>query len=177
MWKHNCRSSLLAGVLFCGTLIAASAKPLPDLSFQTLDNQPARLSALHGSIVVLSFWATWCEPCKEELPRLSTLSEQYAGKHVRFVAVSIDEKKDWPKIQTFLSERNLKLEVWKDGNLEKLDRVGLGEIVPGTIVLDADGQVITRITGEAREEDIRSRLDWLLNGREGPAPETKLKRL
>ena len=135
------RSALLAITVLCGTFMAASARPLPDLSFQTLDNQPVRLSGLQGNIVILSFWATWCGPCKEELPRLSTLSEQYAGKHVRFIAISIDDKKDWPKIQAFLSERSLKLEVWKDGNLDKLDRVGLGEIVPGTIVLDPAGQV------------------------------------
>jgi hypothetical protein len=57
-----------------------------------------------------------------------------------------------------------------------LGHFGLADIVPGTLILDEQGQVITRIMGEAKDDDIRSRLDWLLNGRQGSVPELKLKR-
>jgi hypothetical protein len=55
-------------------------------------------------------------------------------------------------------------------------RVGLGDIVPGTIILDQQGEIIGRIMGEAREEDIRSRIEWLRNGRQGNVPEALTKR-
>ena len=60
----------------------------------------------------VSFWATWCGPCQEELPRLSQLSHEYVGKPVQFVAASIDDPKDRPKIQPFLAKNNIALNVW-----------------------------------------------------------------
>jgi thiol-disulfide isomerase/thioredoxin len=67
----------------------AGADPAPKLSLKDL-----HVAARHGTIVVLNFWATWCEPCQDELPRLSRLAQSYAGKNVQFIAVSIDDAKD-----------------------------------------------------------------------------------
>ena len=154
----------------------APAKPIPELALKDLTGQKHRLSALKGNIVVLNFWATWCGPCQEELPLLSRLSDTYGGEPVRFVAVSIDEKKNPAQIAAFLAQRNIKLETWAGATTGTMAKVGLGDIVPSTLILDQTGEVITRITGEAREEDIRARLDWLLKGRPGQAPATSLNR-
>lgn len=154
----------------------ADAKGTPNLTLKDLSGQAQRLSDLQGQIVVLSFWATWCVPCREELPRLSALSTEFVGKKVHFVAVSIDDAKDRRKIEPYLTQQNIHLDVWVGGNADMLGHFGLGDIVPGTLILDDHGQVITRIMGEAKDEDIRSRLNWLLNGRQGPTPEPKLKR-
>jgi len=154
----------------------ADAKGIPNPSLKDLSGHSQRLSDLQGQVVVLSFWATWCAPCREELPRLSTLSSEYSDKKVHFVAVSIDDAKDRSKIEPYLTHQNIHLDVWVGGSADLLGRFGLGDIVPGTLILDEQGQVITRIMGEAKDDDIRSRLDWLLNGRQGPVPEAKLKR-
>lgn len=159
----------------CGTRIA-DAKTLPKLVLKDTAGHSQKLSGLRGQIVVLSFWATWCAPCREELPRLSKLSEEFAGRNVHFVAVSIDDAKDRAKIEPYLMKQDIRLDVWVGGNAELLGRFGMGDIVPGTLILDEQGQVMTRIMGEAKDEDVRSRLDWLLNGRQGPAPEQSLKR-
>lgn len=154
----------------------SDAKGVPNLSLKDLAGHPQKLSELRSQIVVLSFWATWCAPCREELPRLSKLSEEFAGKNVHFVAVSIDDAKDRAKVEPYLAKQDIHLNVWVGGNSDLLARFGLGDIVPGTLILDQQGEVITRIMGEAKDEDVRSRLNWLLNGRQGPAPEQKLKR-
>jgi thiol-disulfide isomerase/thioredoxin len=154
----------------------ADAKTVPNLALKDLAGHSQQLSELRGQIVVLSFWATWCAPCREELPRLSRLSEEFAGRKVRFVAVSIDDAKDRAKIEPYLLKQDIHLDVWVGGNADLLGRFGLGDIVPGTLILDEQGQVITRIMGEAKDDDVRSRLDWLLNGRQDAAPEQKLKR-
>jgi thiol-disulfide isomerase/thioredoxin len=170
---------LLAIVLCLGcfsTARIAEAKGIPNLALKDLAGHPQKLSELRSQIVVLSFWATWCGPCREELPRLSKLSEEFSGKKVHFVAVSIDEAKYRAKIEPYLTKQNINLDVWVGGDADLLTRFGLGDIVPATLILDEQGQVITRIMGEAKDEDVRSRLDWLLNGRQGPAPEQKLKR-
>lgn len=170
----------LLSILLCMVCLSAArvadAKGTPNLALKDLSGHTQRLSELRGQVVVLSFWATWCVPCREELPRLSTLSAEFSGKKVHFVAVSIDDAKDRAKIEPYLAAQNIHLDVWVGGDADMLGRFGLGDIVPGTLILDEQGQVITRIMGEAKAEDIRSRLDWLLNGRQGPAPEAKLKR-
>jgi thiol-disulfide isomerase/thioredoxin len=155
---------------------AAWAKRVPSLKLKDLSGQTVRPSSLRGHIVVLSFWATWCGPCQEELPRLSAISKSYAGKNVRFIAVSIDDKKDIHKIQPFLQKHSVALDVWTGASADTLDRFGLGNIVPGTVILDKQGDAITRIMGEARENDIRSAVDWLLNQRQGSAPAPMVRR-
>ena len=169
------RASFLALTLLLA-LGSAQAKRAPNFDAKDLFGQSQKLSRLRGQIVVLSFWATWCGPCQEELPRLSRLSQQYAGKAVQFVAASIDDPKDRPKIQPFLTKNNIVLNVWIGLDSGILQDFGLGEIVPGTVVIDEHGEIVGRIMGEARDEDVRSRVDWLLNGRKDPAPEALTKR-
>jgi thiol-disulfide isomerase/thioredoxin len=160
---------------------AALAESAPKLTLKDLSGQTQKLASLRGKIVVLNFWATWCEPCQEELPRLSRLAQSYAGhkdaeKQVQFLAVSIDAAKDREKIEPLLHRLHVDLNVWTGADLDTLEKFGLGNVVPGTMVIDEKGQIITRVMGEARDEDVRAPLDWLLQGRLGPAPQPLLKR-
>jgi thiol-disulfide isomerase/thioredoxin len=153
------------------------AESAPKLSLKDLSGQTQKLSALRGRIVVLNFWATWCEPCQEELPRLSKLSQSYVAKNVQFVAVSIDVPKDGEKIEPLLRRLNVTLDVWTGADLDTLEKFGLGNVVPGTMVIDEKGQVVARVMGEARDEDVRAPLDWLCRGASpcpASAPETLL---
>jgi len=160
----------------CLMAVPAWAKRAPNLDLKDLNGHTQKLSSSRGQIVVLNFWATWCAPCQEELPRLSQLAQSYAGKNVRFVAVSIDEVKDRAKIRPTLEKQNIQLETWVGATTDTMAGFGLGDIVPGTVVLDEQGEIVARIMGEARNEDVRSAVDWLLNGRSGPAPAAMTKR-
>lgn len=153
------------------------AKPIPNLKFHDLAGHDHGLNSLRGSITVLSFWATWCTPCRAELPRLSSLSSRYAPHGVRFLAISVDDPKDFPKIQPFLLQQHITLDVWTGASLDTLDALDLGNLVPATLILDQNGEIIGRISGEARDADITLYLDFLLNHRQGPAPPPRLKRL
>ena len=81
----------LTAFAFCCLIPAAHARRAPNLELKDLAGHAHKLSELRGSIVVVNFWATWCAPCREELPLLSQLSHQYAGKNLRFIAISADE--------------------------------------------------------------------------------------
>ena len=166
--------AILAAILLLSP--AAQAKRAPNLELKILAGDPIHLADLRGSIVVLSFWATWCAPCQQELPRLSALSRQYAGKNIRFVAISVDEPKDLPKIAPFVRDHNLQLDVWTGADLDMLERVGLGNVLPGTLIPDQPGEIVARIQGEARDPDITAPLDWLLAGKLGTAPAPITKR-
>lgn len=164
---------LLALALASTPLLARHA---PDPAFKTLDGQTRKLSALHGQIVVVNFWATWCGPCQEELPRLKQIAASYAGKPVSFVYISIDAPKDRGKIPTALARLHVDFDSWVGADTDTLDHFGLGDIVPGTLVLDENGEPVARIMGEAREDDVRTPVDWLLGGKTGSAPAALTKR-
>jgi thiol-disulfide isomerase/thioredoxin len=166
----------VTALLVCCLAPMAQAKRAPNLELKSLDGNTQKLSDLRGSIVVLNFWATWCGPCREELPLLSRLSQEYAGKKVRFVAASADESKDRAKVDQFLSRQKFALDIWVGADLDVLDRLGLGNVLPATMILDEQGEIVARIQGEAREEDVRSAVDWLLSGKTGPAPPALTKR-
>jgi thiol-disulfide isomerase/thioredoxin len=172
------KASLYAALFFLLTLpvTAAYAKRAPNLELKDLNGHSQKLAALRGQVVVLNFWATWCGPCQEELPRLSKLAATYSGKNVHFVAVSIDDAKDRAKIRPTLARENVSLETWIGASTDTLAGFGLGDIVPGTAILDEHGEIIARIMGEARDEDVQSAVDWLLGGRSGPAPAAVTKR-
>jgi hypothetical protein len=148
---------------------ARSNLELRDLSGYTRASVAARLCSSH------QFLGHVVRACQQELPRLSSLAQSYAGK-ARFVAISIDSPKDRAKIQPFVSGHKITMDIWIGGDTDMLGRVGLGDIVPGTLVIDDHGEIITRIMGEARDEDVRTAVDWLLNERTGPAPESLIKR-
>ena len=168
-------------ILFvCCLVPMAQAKRAPNLEFKTLSGDTQKISDLRGSITVINFWATFCGPCREELPLLSRLTQEYAGKKIRFIAISADESPDKPKnrakIDQFLSHQNLAMEIWLGADLDTLDRLGLGNVLPATVILDDQGEVIAKVMGEAHEEDIKGPLEWLLNGKTGTAPAAVTKR-
>ncbi len=166
------------GTLLLLALLAAPAmaKKAPDPAFKTMSGAAKKLSALRGRIVVVNFWATWCGPCQEELPRLQQIAASYADKPVSFVLISIDAPKDRAKIPARLEQLHVSLESWVGGDTDMLDSFGLGDIVPGTVVLDEKGDEVARVMGEAKEADVRTAVDWLLGGKNGPAPAAVTKR-
>ncbi len=155
---------------------AAGPKPLPDLHLRDLGGEARTLSSLRGHLAVVNFWATWCSPCREELPRLSRLSQAYAGNGVTFVAVSLDEKKSRGDIPGAVSQAHLHFPVWTGASLDTLEQLKLGNVVPATVIVDETGAPICRIEGEAQDTDIRTALDWALGGRHGPPPPAVVRR-
>ena len=104
------------------------------------------------------------------MPRLQKLADGYAAQGVQFIAVSLDAPDTQPKIAKVVQQRNFRIPVWTGADEKTLADLKLGELVPATLVLDDAGKIIGRIEGEARDKDIRSRVDWLLNGRVGNSP-------
>jgi thiol-disulfide isomerase/thioredoxin len=162
---------LIQTVILCAFLPGlASAKRAPNLEMKDLSGHTHKVEELRGSIVVLNFWATWCGPCREELPLLARLISVYGEKKIRFVAASADDEKSRGKVAQFAEKEKLPMDVWVGADVDMLQRAGLGNELPATLILDEKGEIIARFQGEAREEELRRVLDWLLSGRVGTAP-------
>ena len=155
---------------------AFAAKNVRKLSLRDLNGDKVRMSDYQGRIVVLNFWATWCGPCKEELPRLGTMAQDYASKNVAFVLASIDEQKKLPAVRDYVSQQEISLPVWVGATVDLLEQLSGTNVVPATLVIDEKGEIVRAINGEAREEDVKEAVDWLLNGKNGQTPADRVKR-
>lgn len=95
--KHL-RLLLLAGLIFCGWPAAAHAeaelnKPAPELVAKQLDGKSFKLADQQGKVVIVNFWATWCPPCRDEMPLLNTIFKHYRGHGLVMIGVSADREK------------------------------------------------------------------------------------
>jgi cytochrome c biogenesis protein CcmG, thiol:disulfide interchange protein DsbE len=110
--------------------------------FHTLDGRPVSLASLAGEVVVINVWASWCQPCRRELPGLDALNRELAsgpaGARGRVLAVSID--RDATNARRFAAERRLSLPIYIDGPEGLARRLDLDRI-PTTLVLDRDGRI------------------------------------
>jgi len=105
---------------------------------RTTDGVKLPLASLRGEVVVLNFWASWCRPCRRELPALDDLHAALAGRGARVLAVSIDE--DARNVDRFVKSNHLTLPVYHDGPEGLAKALNLTHI-PCTLVLDRRGDV------------------------------------
>ncbi len=118
---------------------ALVGKPAPDFALAMLDGSSIELSQLKGTnVVLLDFWATWCGPCRQVMPALVEVADQYKADGVRYLAVNLREEPD--TITRYLKSAGLNIEVPldKDGSVAQLYRV---EGIPTMVVVDKEGIV------------------------------------
>jgi cytochrome c biogenesis protein CcmG, thiol:disulfide interchange protein DsbE len=155
------RLTLAAAVLVASLSIAAcSGEPLPGsvgaaapaYSAVTLDGDSVALAGLRGDVVLLNMWATWCHPCREEIPVLQRLHERLAPRGLRVVGVSVDAGSDGERVGAFAREFGMTYPIWLDPNervAETFHTLG----VPTTLLIDRAGVVRWRHTGPVKETD------------------------
>jgi thiol-disulfide isomerase/thioredoxin len=143
---------------------------------QNLEGQEARLSDYGGQIVVLNFWATWCAPCLEELPELARLQRRYGARGLQVIAASADEAGSEGNVAALAAKLNLRFPIWTGAAVADMEGLGLGSALPATAILDREGNVVGRILGAARREDLEAQVGWLLGDR-SEAPEPMVNRL
>lgn len=123
-------------------------RAVPAVSFTDGEGRPVTLADLRGKVVVLNVWATWCSPCRQEMPSLDRLQAKFDRRDLEVVALSIDRKGLGP-VRKFLDEagvRNLAPHIDESGRASRdLGLVGL----PGTLVIDREGREIGRLLGGA----------------------------
>jgi thiol-disulfide isomerase/thioredoxin len=132
--------------------MATAPLRLPDLAFEDAAGNPKKLSDWRGKTVLLNLWATWCVPCRKEMPALDALQAKLGGKDFEVVAVNIDTR-DPDKPRNFLKEANLttlayfadqKAKVFQD-----LKSIGRALGMPTSVLVDAQGCEIGTIAGPA----------------------------
>jgi thiol-disulfide isomerase/thioredoxin len=132
--------------------VAKSPLRIPDLSFQDASGKPLTLADWRGRTVLLNLWATWCVPCRKEMPTLDALEQKLGGPDFQVVAVNIDTR-DPDKPKAFLKDIGVqKLNYYADASaksFQELKAIGRAFGMPTTVLVDPHGCEIGTIAGPA----------------------------
>ena len=134
----------------------------PELNLKDLFGVEQKLSAYRGKVVVLNFWATWCIPCRKEMPDLAAIQNDYAALGVQVVGAAADVLSERQKVVTFIKETGINFPIWLGATTEEMKRFGLGPALPGTVVVGRDGKLLAVKNGLITKDYLKKQIDTLL---------------
>ena len=160
-----------AAAFLVGALLWLASRPAPPAppagvapaalfaaSFVDASGRPQALGQFQGKLVVLNFWATWCAPCREEMPAFTRLQSRWAHRNVQFVGLSGEEPS---QVAEYAKTIGVNYPLWTGGDsvADLSRRLGnhLG-VLPHTAILAPDGRVLDRRVGPYSEKDLEERL-------------------
>jgi len=135
--------------------------PAPDFERTTLSGDRVRRDDWTGRVVILNFWATWCAPCREEIPRLIDLQNEYSPDDVRVVGVSIDEEGE-SAVRPYAEKMDISYPILLDPDRSLAEAYDGHYAVPTTFVIDPEGRIRQRYMRVVTEEDLRPVIEALL---------------
>lgn len=145
--------------VFNGKLKIAPGKIAPTFTYNDINGKSVSLSDFNGKLVYIDFWATWCGPCRGEIPHLDKLEKDYKGKKIVFVKISLDDDMDaWRKMVTEKKLGGVQLHAdgaWSSDAAKNYQIKG----IPTFVLIGADGKIINPNAPRPSSEEIRTLLD------------------
>lgn len=141
---------------------AAERQPAPDFALKDENGVTVRLSDYRGKVVLLNFWATWCGPCKIEIPWFVQFESRYKDRGFAVIGISLDEG-GWDDVKPYLRRINVNYRVLM-GNDEVARRYGGVEALPTSFLIDRDGRIAATHVGLVSKQDYETDIGALLAG-------------
>jgi len=139
-------------------------QPAPDFTLADMQGQQVTLAQLRGKVVLLNFWATWCPPCREEMPSMERLHQQFKDQGLVMLAVNV-EQNGYQAVSNFLDRTPYSFSILLD---DKADVQNLYHVYrfPETFLIDRNGNVVEKLTGgrDWMSESLVKKINFLLNG-------------
>ena len=138
---------LACALFFSPIALAQSEKtvPAPDFTLKSLSGEEVSLSQHKGKYVLVNFWATWCGPCKMEMPSLETLYQRFKSKNFSLLAISNDMF-GAKIVEPFIKAHSLSFPILLDQQLQASNKFGVASL-PTTFMIDPEGNIIGKLRG------------------------------
>jgi peroxiredoxin len=131
-------------------------KKAPSFRLENTEGKFVELdSLLVKGPVLVNFWASWCKPCKEELPEIDRISKEFSDKGLKVILITIDKPSFVTKAKSFLKTKGLDLELLKDCDLKVLKSFGGSDSVPFTFIIDTDKNITFRKKGQTSYDEMK----------------------
>ena len=164
------RRVLVLSLLLSFLTAARAEQSIANLSWRDTKGDVQSIGRYKGKIVVLNFWATWCVPCRHEMPMLSEIQKKYGDRGVVVLGGSVDDVSTQVKIQPFAQQEHISFPLLVGANSDQMKQLQLGEAIPATAFFDADGNLVSRVLGEMNKSDLQHRIEWMLGKHHGKEP-------
>jgi len=147
-------------IVGCSGTVESADKKASDFSLQDINNKTVRLSDYNNDVVVLNFFATWCPPCKTEIPDFIELMDEYRDRDFIIIGISLD-RAGAQDVKAFAEEQKINYPVlMDDGQMS----VAYGPIqsIPTTFIMDREGNIVDKIIGARNKDYFEGRIKPLL---------------
>ena len=174
--RRSLAAGIVAAALFAGScarqssedVSAASVKPdaqrkmAPNFTLKDSDGKPLQLSDYKGKVVLLNFWATWCGPCKIEIPWFIEFEQKYKDKGFAVIGISMDED-GWKAVKPYMAEKHINYRMAVgDDSLGSI--YGGVDSLPTSFVIDKTGRIAATHVGLVSKSDYQNEIEQLLGG-------------
>jgi cytochrome c biogenesis protein CcmG/thiol:disulfide interchange protein DsbE len=137
----------------------ANRTPAPDFSLTDLQGQPLQLASFRGKVILLDYWATWCAPCKIEVPHLVEFQKKYGSQGLQIIGISMDD--DFAPVQTFARDFAINYPIAL-GSAKLAQAYGGVLGLPVAFLIDRNGRIVKRMDGDAKLQDLAGEIGELL---------------
>lgn len=145
-----------------GTIRDVTPEPVPDLTLETLGGRSIRLAQQDGRVLLLNFWATWCAPCRKEIPELKTLHRELHPKGLTVIGIALD-REGREVVQPYVKKQKINYPIAVDS--EGTAEAELGPIrgLPTTLVVNTKGEITKRVLGIFPVDQMKPTLEEMLS--------------
>ena len=154
-------------ISFAATPVAwAAGEVAPEFSLRDINNKPVALADYRGKVVLLNFWATWCQPCQVEMPHLQKMQDELGEKGLVVLSVSIDDARAASMVKPLIKRNKYTFTVLLDKDTKVVAKYNPDKTLPYTAVIDREGRIqnVHRGYNPGDEVALRKEVVALLDG-------------